>query len=75
MFNSSNAQTEEHKNFIEENDQERKANMAWAKAAFDKYEEMMKDFKQFKESTNVLFSKLSDQYRDEVLTMKATVTN
>ena len=49
--------------------------MAWAKAAFDKYEEMMKDFKQFKESTNVLFSKLSDQYRDEVLTMKATVTN
>ena len=73
LFESSNAQTDEHKKFILENDQERVVNIQWAKAAFDKYEQMMADFKQFKVDTNALFGNLAKDYKDDVVTMKARV--
>ena len=40
------------------NDQERKANVQWAQAAFDKYDDLMRDFKEYKEKTNALFGNL-----------------
>lgn len=59
LFENCNAETEEHKAFILENDQERVANVQWAKVAFEKYEDMMRDFKTYKEDTNALISKLT----------------
>lgn len=55
LFERSNAETDEHKDFMLANDQERKANMQWATSAFEKYEEMMRDFKNYKTNTNALF--------------------
>ena len=73
LFNTSNAQTEEHKNFILENDQERLANIQWAKEAHAKYDELLRDFLEYKENTNALYGKLSQQYKDEVIRLTARV--
>ena len=59
LFENSNAQTDAHKAFILENDQQRIANVTWAKTSFEKYESMMDDFKGYKRQTNDLFSKMS----------------
>ena len=73
LFTTSNAQTDAHKRFILENDQEREANIQWCKVAFEKYEGMMSDFQGFKQQTNKEINNLSKQYRDEVLKMRADV--
>lgn len=73
LFENSNAQADDHKQWIKENDQERQINIQWAKTAFEKYEDMMKDFTGFKEKINKLFSESSKQYRDEILDMKVKV--
>jgi len=54
LFEKSNWQTKEHKDWLLANDQERQQNIAWAKEAFGKYEQMNKDFIKFKENTNTI---------------------
>ena len=73
LFEKSNWQTKEHKQFLAENDQERQKDLAWAHAAFDKYEEMNKDFTQFKKSTNTIVQDLKNQYEKEMSGMKIEV--
>ena len=49
--------------------------MQWAKVSFEKYEKMMKDFKEYKVTTNSLYDKLQKHYQEELLQMRSSVDN
>lgn len=69
-FEASNAQTEEHKEYIKATDQQRLADMNWVKETHDKYTQIMKDFTDYKTENNRIFRDLSKQYADDILAMK-----
>ena len=70
LFDSSNANAADHKEYIKVTDQQRLIDMNWVKETHEKYHEMMKDFKDYKTENNRIYSELSKQYTEDILAMK-----
>ena len=52
LFRTSNAETDQHKQFIKDNDQHRQTQMQWVQGAYDNYCHIISDFSKFKSQTN-----------------------
>ena len=62
LFEKSDAQTEEHRQFIKEINEKQDLKLSWVEEASEKYSKMMEDFVAYKNQTNEIIQKFTNKW-------------